>query len=78
MFDHQCEYCEGQVKPRLIKQEAFKHKSGFVILENITVGVCNACGNRYYSAETLHLVDEITAGKRLPERMEKIPVLHFT
>ncbi|MDQ3582715.1 MAG: YgiT-type zinc finger protein [Pseudomonadota bacterium] len=39
-----------------MERESFKHKNGFIILEDVTVGVCDHCGNRYYSAELLHAV----------------------
>lgn len=78
MFGYQCEYCKGTVQLRKIEREAFKHKNGFVILENITIGVCDSCGNRYYTAETLHTVHEVATGKRLPERTEEIPVVHLS
>jgi YgiT-type zinc finger domain-containing protein len=74
MYDYQCEYCEGTVRPKRVESEAFKHKQGFVILENITIGVCDACGNRYYNADILHTVHEIAAGMRIPERTAAIPV----
>ena len=74
MYGYQCEYCDGTVRPRLVEREAFKHKSGFVILENIVVGVCDVCGNRYCSADTLHTVHEIATGKQEPQRTEIIPV----
>jgi len=74
MFGYQCEYCEGKVQPRQVEREAFKHKNGFVILEKIIVGVCDVCGNRYYSANILHTVHEIATGKKKPERTERIPV----
>lgn len=74
MIEYPCEYCEGTVRPRLIEREAFKHKNGFVILENVTVGVCDVCGNRYYSADILHRVHEVATGARKPERTEAIPV----
>jgi YgiT-type zinc finger domain-containing protein len=77
MYGYPCEYCEGTVQPRLVAREAFKHKNGFVILENIIVGVCDVCGNRYYSADILHAVHEIATGKRTPERTESIPVAHL-
>jgi YgiT-type zinc finger domain-containing protein len=57
-----------------LEREAFKHKSGFIILENVTVGVCDECGNRYYSAKVLHAVHEIASGARRPKRMESVPV----
>jgi hypothetical protein len=36
-----CEYREGTVQPLPVKHEAFKHKDGFVILEDVTIGVCD-------------------------------------
>ena len=77
MYGYRCEYCEGTVQPRHVRREAFKHKNGFIILEDITIGVCDSCGNRYYSADILHTVHEIATGIRLPERTEEIPVAHL-
>ncbi|MCP4359354.1 MAG: YgiT-type zinc finger protein [Chloroflexi bacterium] len=74
MYEYPCEYCDGIVRPRLIEREAFKHKNCFVILENVTVGVCDVCGNRFYSADILHRVHEVATGVRKPERTEAIPV----
>jgi YgiT-type zinc finger domain-containing protein len=73
-FGYRCEYCEGIVREKLVQREAFKHKMGFVILENPLIGVCDKCGNRYYSAETLRRVQEIATGKTPPQRTEEIPV----
>lgn len=75
-FGYQCEYCEGTVRAKQVEREAFKHRAGFVILENVVIGVCDACGNRYYSAETLRRVQSIATGKILPERTEQVPVSH--
>ena len=73
-FGHRCEYCEGTVREKSVKREAFKHKNGFVILEDVAVGVCDKCGNRYYSAETLKRVEAIATGKIPAERTEQVPV----
>ncbi len=75
-FDYQCEFCEGTVRAKRIEREAFKHKNGFVILENVKIGVCNKCGNRYYSAATLRRVHDIASGKIPPEHTEQVPVAH--
>ena len=77
MYGYRCEFCEGTVKPRAVKREAFKSKDGFIILEDVTIGVCDQCGNRYYCADTLRAVDEIGTGKRIPERTEAVPVAHL-
>lgn len=75
-FDYRCEYCEGTVRAKRVAREAFKHKTGFVILEDVVIGVCDTCGNRYYLAETLKRVRAIATGEIPPERTEQVPVAH--
>ena len=76
-FGYQCEYCEGVVREKRIEREAFKHKTGFVILEDVVIGVCDKCGNRYYTAQTLKRVQGIATGQIRPERTEQVPVSHI-
>jgi YgiT-type zinc finger domain-containing protein len=75
-FGYRCEYCEGTVRAKRVEREAFKHKTGFVILEDVVIGVCDTCGNRYYLAETLKQVQAIATGELSPERIEQVPVAH--
>ena len=74
VYGYRCEHCEGTVRAKKVDREAFKHKKGFIILEGITVGVCDTCGMRYYGAEILHAVHDIATGAKPFDRMEKIPV----
>ncbi len=76
MYGYPCEYCDGVVQPRKVEREAFKHKTGFIILEDVTIGVCDTCGNRYYSADVLHAVHDLASGTKQPEKMAKVPVGH--
>jgi len=76
MYGYKCEYCGGTVKERLVKKEVFKHKSGFIMLEDVPVGICDRCGYRYYHSTILKRVEEIAEGKRAPEGTESIPVAH--
>jgi YgiT-type zinc finger domain-containing protein len=75
-FGYRCEYCAGTVRAKRVEREAFKHKIGFVILEDVIIGVCDTCGNRYYLAETLKRVHAIATGATPPERTEQVPVAH--
>jgi YgiT-type zinc finger domain-containing protein len=77
MYGYKCKYCEGTVQPRTVKREAFKHRNGFVILEDVMIGTCDNCGNRYYSADILHAVHAVATGNQSPERTEQIPVIHL-
>lgn len=65
------------MRPKRIEREAFKHKKGFIILEDVVIGVCDACGSRYYSANILHTVHDIANGTKPFERLEEIPVAHL-
>jgi YgiT-type zinc finger domain-containing protein len=65
-------------KAEAVKSEAFKHKNGFIILEDIVIGVCDTCGSRYYSADILHTVHDIATGAKPFERLEQIPVAHLS
>ena len=74
-FGYQCEYCPGTVRAKRVEREAFKHKAGFVILEEVVIGIYT-CGNRYYSADTMKRVQAIATGTTAPERTEQVPVAH--
>jgi len=73
-FGYRCEYCEGTVREKLVEREALKHKAGFVILEDVVIGICDKCGNRYHSADTRRRVEGIVTGKIPPDRIEQVPV----
>ncbi len=77
MYGYKCEYCDGTVRERMVEREVFRHRHGFVILENVPIGVCDTCGYRYYHASLLHRVEEIAESKILPERVELVPVAAF-
>ena len=74
MYEYRCEYCDGTVKPRMVERESFKHKNGFIILEDVTIGVCDRCGSRYYSAATLRRVHDLATGRIARDRTEQVAV----
>ncbi|MFQ5792993.1 MAG: YgiT-type zinc finger protein [Acidobacteriota bacterium] len=75
-FGYMCEYCGGTVREKRLDREAFKHRDGLVILKDVVIGVCDKCGNRYYSADTIKQVQAIATGKKPPEHTEEVPVSH--
>ena len=77
MYGFKCQYCSGTVHAKKVAMESFKHKNGFIILEDVVIGVCDTCGNRYYGADVLHAVHELATGERAPERTAKVPVTHM-
>ena len=77
MYGYKCQYCPGTVRAKSVAMEGFKHKKGFIILEDVTIGVCDRCGNRYYSADIVHAVHDLATGKKAAERKAEVPVAHL-
>ncbi|MBP8125707.1 MAG: YgiT-type zinc finger protein [Caldilineaceae bacterium] len=77
MYGYDCEFCDGVVEEIMVDREIFRHPTGFIILENVPVGVCTSCGHRYYHASLLRRVEEISAQKAPPVRMEMVPVASY-
>ena len=77
MYGYKCGYCDGTVRERKVDREAFKHRDGFVILENVPIGVCDQCGFRTYHSSLLRRVQEIAAQVESPTRIEQVPVASF-
>ena len=73
-FGYSREWCDGTVHEKVFPREVFRHARGFVILEEVSVGVCDKCGRKYYAAQTLHRVEELALGRVQAERTEAVPV----
>ncbi len=71
-----CEYCEGVVHERRVRDDYWSGDS-LVIIENVPVGVCNKCGERYYSASVMEKMDRIAARRSRIKRTLRVPVTTF-
>ena len=76
-FGYQCEWCSGVVRAKTLAREVFRHARGFVILEEVPVGVCDRCGRKYYPATVLRRVEEIALNQVKADRTESVPVGHL-
>ena len=47
MIVSKCAICGGKVKEREVSEE-FRVGNDFIVVENVTAGVCMECGERYY------------------------------
>jgi hypothetical protein len=47
------------------------------MLEDVTIAVCDRCGNQYYCADILHAVHAVATRAKSPERTEQISVTHL-
>ncbi len=77
MYDFACEHCSGTVRERRVEREALRHKGSFVILEDVPIGVCDACGARYFDASILRRVAEIGRGNVPAGRTLEVPIERY-
>jgi len=62
-----CEYCDGSIVEKTID---LPRKAGkrYILIRSVPVGVCTGCGTRYYAANVLKNIEEVTRGRRQAER----------
>ena len=58
-FGYQCDDCGGTVRAVRLEKEIFRRQNDFVVLHGVTIGVCNKCSCKYYSAETIKGIPQI-------------------
>jgi YgiT-type zinc finger domain-containing protein len=78
MYDFTCEHCSGTVRQRRVEREALRHTGGFVILEDVPIGICDKCGARYFDASVVRRVAEIGRGTSPSQRTIAVPVDRYS
>ena len=53
-----CEFCRGQAEKRRIEKPHWPH-GRLYLLENVEAEVCRDCGERYFHAQVLDIIDTI-------------------
>ena len=70
----ECEYCSGEIRPKKVTVN-YSYEGKLVIVKDVPVGVCQACGQRYYDAATLDQLDTLAKNSdTAPERIS-VPVM---
>ncbi len=60
MYDYPCDFCDGRVGERLLDNEMLRVPTlGYVILEQVPVGVCDRCGMRYYDCSVVKRAEDV-------------------
>ena len=70
----QCDYCGGNVREKRVTVD-LRVKGKLFVFDNVPVGVCQKCGERYYRGPVLERLEELASHKELFK--EKIQVPRF-
>ena len=70
-----CIYCGGGVRERLATREV-RWKGELHIVENVPVGVCDQCGERFLKPDVAKAIDRLLVSGK-PTRTLTAPVLTY-
>ena len=77
---------EAKMKTDILKETIVEEKVNytleingkFIIIENVPARVCVETGERFFSPETVKLLQQMVWGDRKPNRLIETPVFEFT
>jgi YgiT-type zinc finger domain-containing protein len=72
-----CFYCGGIVTERIITKEYHKHGKLYLV-ENVPVGVCGQCGERFLLAKVAKRLERIVEQGKEPKRTVEVPIFSYS
>jgi YgiT-type zinc finger domain-containing protein len=72
-----CAKCGGKVEEREISEEV-RVGNDFVVIENVKVGVCKECGERYYPPGVVDRLRDIERNIMDRKKLRKLEVIGST
>lgn len=71
-----CYYCGGSVEARLMPRE-LRWRSRLFVIEDVPMGVCEQCGEKFLTPEVAKDIDRILEEKEEPTKTIQVPVYHY-
>lgn len=71
-----CEFCGGKTSKKLVRKQHWL-QGRLYLIENVEAEVCNECGERYFHAKTLDVIDRLLEGKHKVEARLQVEVVRL-
>jgi YgiT-type zinc finger domain-containing protein len=71
-----CAICGGKLKEERVKVELWV-KDELIVIEDVPAKVCEACGEKYFSAEVSKKIDELISTRPKVKKRLDVPVFTF-
>jgi YgiT-type zinc finger domain-containing protein len=72
----ECFYCGGGIEERLLPRE-IRWKGELRVFEEVPVGVCVQCGEKFLRPEVAKKIDAALRSKKRPTRTLQVPVYYY-
>jgi YgiT-type zinc finger domain-containing protein len=71
-----CFFCGGSVAENVLPRE-LRWKGQLYIIEDVPIGVCSQCGEKFLKPEVAKAIDRVLKQERRPQKIIKVPVYHY-
>lgn len=75
-----CSFCQGEVEETKIEYD-YRRRSHLLVINDVPAGVCQQCGEKYFTAHTLkrldHVFHNVFDRHHEPDRVLEIPAVSF-
>lgn len=71
-----CEFCGGETREKKVKRQHWLNKKLYII-ENVSAEVCRECGERYFHAKTLDMIDDFLSQKHPVEARIDVEIVRL-
>lgn len=72
-----CRYCGGEVEERIERLD-YRYHGQLFLVENVPVGVCKQCGEKYLKAEVAKQVEAAVSSAKAPVTTVAVPVVRVS
>ena len=70
-----CYFCGGKVVERIVELE-YRWKGRLYLIEGVPAGVCQQCGEKYFTAHVSEAIDRSIEAKEI-KRTISVPVMEY-
>ena len=71
---HKCHFCGGEVVEKKVTVDYRWGDKLLTIIENVPVGVCQACGEQYFKAKVVKEMEKLANSKEKPKAVLEVPL----
>lgn len=72
-----CQYCGGRVTEQLVQKVCTWGGRLITVVDNVPAGVCNQCGERYYTSKVLKGIESILGQRKKISRHIRVPFADY-
>lgn len=71
-----CSFCGGKVREKRVRVD-YRLGDELVIIEDVPAGVCEQCGEQYFTARVAKALEELAHSKEPAHRTVAVPIRQF-